>query len=213
MRRAAAEALGNIGDPPALPALLQALQDEDGGVRRAAAEALGNIGDPQALPALTQALQDKDGWVRRAAVKALKQLLPASLPQGEKERRAWQERLRAIRRAARRARAFDLLAAVLERQAAWAAALSPWQDPLQPPPVPAWQAWAQQAGRVALAPLIAGLATLVMMLLTLFSELLAEAVRAFVQRQPLWAVLLLIIILGAVGALLGWMGEALWKKR
>ncbi|WP_448601007.1 NACHT domain-containing protein, partial [Thermoflexus hugenholtzii] len=46
VRRAAAEALGNIGDPHALPALLQALQDKNRGVRWAAAEALGNIGPP-----------------------------------------------------------------------------------------------------------------------------------------------------------------------
>ena len=181
-------------------------------MRRAAAEALEKMG-PQAVSALTQALQDKDGWVRRAAVKALKQLLPASLPQGEKERRAWQERLRAIRRAARRARAFDLLAAVLERQAAWAAALSPWQDPLQPPPVPAWQAWAQRVGRGALALLLTSLAGLVMAALTGMGEQLGEAVLRFIQRQPLWAAALLILVLGAVGALLGWMGEALRKKR
>ncbi|WP_448592213.1 HEAT repeat domain-containing protein [Thermoflexus hugenholtzii] len=182
-------------------------------MRRAAAAALGNIGDPQALPALRQALQDQDVEVRQAAAEALLKLLPAAPPRDEKERRAWRKRLASIRRAARQAQARELLTAVLERQAAWEAALSPWQDPLQPPPVPAWQAWAQQAGRVALAPLIAGLAALVMMLLTPLGERLAEAVRAFVQRQPLWAAALLIIILGAVGALLGWIGEALRKKR
>jgi hypothetical protein len=58
VRRAAAEALGKLGDPQAVPALIQALGDSDVGVRRAAAEALGKIGDPQAVPALIQALGD-----------------------------------------------------------------------------------------------------------------------------------------------------------
>jgi HEAT repeat protein len=53
------DALGKIGDPQALPALLEALKDENGYVRRAAAEALGEIGDPQAVPALLEALKDE----------------------------------------------------------------------------------------------------------------------------------------------------------
>ncbi|SNB74030.1 HEAT repeat domain-containing protein, partial [Thermoflexus hugenholtzii] len=175
--------------------------------------ALGKIGDPQALPALTQALQDKNADVRWAAAEALLKLLPAAPPQDEEERRAWRKRLASIRRAARQARAFDLLAAVLERQAAWAAALSPWQDPLQPPPVPAWQAWAQRVGRGALALLLTSLAWLEMAALTGMGERLGEAVLRFMQRQPLWAAALLILVLRAVRALLGWMGEALWKKR
>jgi hypothetical protein len=97
-----------------------------------------------------------------------------------------------IRRAARRAKEYELLAAVLERQAAWEAALSPWQDPLQPPPVPAWRAWVRRAGGGALALLIAGLAALAMAVLSGIGEPLSEAVRAFVQRQPLWAAALLI---------------------
>jgi hypothetical protein len=39
-----------IGDPQAIPHLIQALQDEDYEVREAACEALGRIGDPQAIP-------------------------------------------------------------------------------------------------------------------------------------------------------------------
>ncbi len=193
------------------PGLRRALRDKRAEVRWAAAEAL-EIG-PQALPALTQALHDPHEWVRRAAAWALKQLLPASPPQGEKERRAWRKQLRAIRRAARRARAHELLTAVLERQAAWEAALSPWQDPLQPPPVPAWQTWTQRVSRGALALLLTGLAALVMAALTGMGEQLGEAVLSFMQRQPLWAAALLILVLSAVGTLLGWMGEALRKKR
>ena len=71
VRAAAAEALGAIGDPQAVPALIQALGDSDSAVRRAAAEALGKLGDPQAIPALIQALGDSDRDVRRAAAEAL----------------------------------------------------------------------------------------------------------------------------------------------
>jgi HEAT repeat protein len=74
VRRAAAEALGKLGDPQAVPALIQALGDSDSAVRRAAAEALGAIGDPQAVPALIQALGDSDWDVRRAAAWALGKL-------------------------------------------------------------------------------------------------------------------------------------------
>ena len=212
IRRAAARMLGQIGDPQATPALIQALQDEDWRVREAAAEALGQIGDPQATPALIQALRDEDSDVRRVAAEALMRLTPVSPPQNEQERHAWQKRMASIRRAARRAKDYERLAAVLERQAAWEAALSPWQDPLQPPPVPAWRAWAQRAGGGALALLIAGLVALAMAVLPGIGEPLSEAVRAFIQEQPLWAAALLIIILGAAVALLDWIREALRKK-
>ncbi|OYT68772.1 MAG: hypothetical protein CFK48_10465 [Armatimonadetes bacterium CP1_7O] len=54
---------------PAVPALMQALRDEDKDVRSAACEALGAIGDASAVPALIKALGD---WrVRSAACRAL----------------------------------------------------------------------------------------------------------------------------------------------
>jgi HEAT repeat protein len=65
------EALGKIGDPQAIPPLLQALQDEAWEVREAACEALGAIGNPQAIPPLLQALQDEAWKVRAAAWEAL----------------------------------------------------------------------------------------------------------------------------------------------
>jgi HEAT repeat protein len=78
VRRAAAEALGAIGDPQAVPALIQALGDIATCCslvrqrrRWAAAWALGDLGDPQAVPALIQALGDSDRAVRRAAAWAL----------------------------------------------------------------------------------------------------------------------------------------------
>ena len=77
VRRAAAEALGAIGDPQAVPPLIQALGHETNpfadyrdAVRRAAAEALVKIGTP-AVPALIQALGHYWYDVRRAAAEAL----------------------------------------------------------------------------------------------------------------------------------------------
>jgi len=215
VRWAAAGALGEIGDRQAVPALLEALKDEDWRVRQAAG-ALGEIGDPQAVPALMEALKDSGGWVRQevaeVAAEALSKLLPASLPQNKRERRVWQKVLASIRRAARRVKDYKLLIAVLERQAAWQAALSLWRDPLQPPPVPAWQVWAQRAGGGALALLLAGLLALAMALLAGLRKPLEEATRAFGQAWPLWAVALIVVVLGAAGALLGWLVDALRKK-
>src|SRR6266849_6421342 len=50
-------ALGNIGDPQAVPALIGALHDEDALVRGHAAWALGRIGGEQAMDALHEALE------------------------------------------------------------------------------------------------------------------------------------------------------------
>ena len=87
MRRAAGKgpgaerALEQIGDPQAVPLLIQALGDSDWLVRNAAAEALGRIGDPQAIPALMQALGDSEWGVREAAVEALGQIgTPQAIP-------------------------------------------------------------------------------------------------------------------------------------
>jgi hypothetical protein len=107
---------------------------------------------------------------------------------------------------------FELLFIVLERQAAWEAALSPWQDPLQPPPVPAWRAWARRAGGGALALLIAGMAALATAVLSGIGERLAEAALAFVQQLPPWAALLAIVLIIVIAALLDWIREALRKK-
>ncbi len=73
-RKAAAEALGNIGDPRAVDPLMKALSSSDFGIRKAAAEALGKIGDPQAIPALIEAQSDKFKMVRDAAEQALMRL-------------------------------------------------------------------------------------------------------------------------------------------
>jgi HEAT repeat protein len=69
VRKAVEEALEKIG-LPAVPALMEALKDENGDVRYAAALALGKIGDPQAVPALIEALKDKEGDARVIAIVA-----------------------------------------------------------------------------------------------------------------------------------------------
>jgi len=74
VREAAADALGEIGDPRAVEPLIAALGDPDGDVREAAAEALGTIGDPRAVGPLTAALKDPSGGVRQEAEKALARL-------------------------------------------------------------------------------------------------------------------------------------------
>ena len=69
MRKAAAEALGQIADPRALEPLIGTLQDRNAFVRRAAAGALGHLGDPRAVDALAAILCDTD--VLDAAFSAL----------------------------------------------------------------------------------------------------------------------------------------------
>ncbi|MFB2968244.1 HEAT repeat domain-containing protein [Aerosakkonema sp. BLCC-F183] len=71
VRMCAVEALGNIGHPQAVAALIEALHHEDSYFRRDAAEALGKIGHPQAVTALMEALHHEDSDVRYKAAWAL----------------------------------------------------------------------------------------------------------------------------------------------
>ena len=77
VRRAAAVALGRIGDSSATPALINALTDEP--VAIDAANALAQIGDPEAVDGLLNLLGNEDASVRQAAVSALNSILPPSL--------------------------------------------------------------------------------------------------------------------------------------
>ena len=66
MRWVAVDALGKIGDPVAVPALVQMLDtDTDDKVRRWAVWALGKIGDSSAIPALAQAMMACAGGRQR----------------------------------------------------------------------------------------------------------------------------------------------------
>jgi len=66
LRRAAAEALGEIGDARAVEPLIAALKDKDREMRETAAKALGEIGDARAVEPLIAALKDRElyllGW-------------------------------------------------------------------------------------------------------------------------------------------------------
>ena len=68
-------ALGNIGDPQAVPALIGALHDEEAIVRGHAAWALGRIGGEQALKALHEALDSEQD---REVQKEIKYALTSS---------------------------------------------------------------------------------------------------------------------------------------
>jgi HEAT repeat protein len=63
---------------PAIPVLLELLQDRDERVRFLATSVLGGIGPDaeSAIPALTDLLNDKSRAVRRVAAKALKKIVP-----------------------------------------------------------------------------------------------------------------------------------------
>jgi HEAT repeat protein len=65
-REAAVAALGAIGDPAGLDAVLAALDDRPT-VRRRATVALAGFDDPRTEPALRQAASDRDWQVRQAA--------------------------------------------------------------------------------------------------------------------------------------------------
>jgi len=75
MRRNAAVALGNIGDPEAVPALVRALGSEPALVRGHAAWALGRIGGDEAEAALLARLDvEQDEWVREEIMLAVEDL-------------------------------------------------------------------------------------------------------------------------------------------
>jgi HEAT repeat protein len=71
LRMAAANALGQLGDPGAVSALVDTLDDPDPRVRERVARACGSIGDGRAVERLDARLEDGVGRVRRAAADAL----------------------------------------------------------------------------------------------------------------------------------------------
>jgi HEAT repeat protein len=211
VRQAAAAALGQIGDKAAVAGLLTALGDANERVRATAAWALGQIGDAAAVPGLLRALRDRKSEVREAAAAALRNLLPPSPPRDREERRVWQKALSAMQRVARQQKDDDLLTTVLERQAAWQAALDPWQDPLQPPPVPAWQQWARRIGRGGLVVLLAGLSGVATVALAGAGDAVMAAVLPVLLAQPWWVPVGLVFVLAVLATLLGWLVDAVRK--
>lgn len=78
VREVAAEALGRIGNPEVIPALVASLTDTNEWVRRASAVALGDLGDQSVMDALAQALGDESALVQDAAFEAIKKLSDTS---------------------------------------------------------------------------------------------------------------------------------------
>jgi cyclophilin family peptidyl-prolyl cis-trans isomerase/HEAT repeat protein len=74
IRRRAALAAGRIGDPLALPRLVERLRDPEVEIRRTAAFALGLMGSPEAAPALNASLTDADAATRGRASEALSRI-------------------------------------------------------------------------------------------------------------------------------------------
>ena len=73
VRRISASELGSIGSTDVVPALIQALQDQDAKVRDSATDALEKIGK-DAVPALIQALQNEDWNIRYFAIEVLERI-------------------------------------------------------------------------------------------------------------------------------------------
>ena len=74
MRSGAARALGLLGNPDAIPYLLNGLADPSSYVRSLSATALGQIGDSRVVPSLQRTLGDGSPWVRNHAGWALYRL-------------------------------------------------------------------------------------------------------------------------------------------
>ncbi len=99
VRTAAADALGALRQPIAVPRLERALGDPTNTyrgqslwVRRHLVEALGAIGDPSALPALIGCLDDGDPEVASAALRSLERVTGLTWAEGRspsEEREAW----------------------------------------------------------------------------------------------------------------------------
>jgi HEAT repeat protein len=71
IRSQATLALGKIGDPEDIPALLEASADEFWPVRAQVANGLGMIGELSTIPTLQRLTTDKEWWVRMNASRAL----------------------------------------------------------------------------------------------------------------------------------------------
>lgn len=78
-RAAAIETLGEHRHAPAVPVLLEILEQADPGTRFITVKALGQIADEAAVPALLAALRGQDMWTRAAAAGALINIGTASI--------------------------------------------------------------------------------------------------------------------------------------
>jgi HEAT repeat protein len=87
-RRQAAELLGQLGDPRAVPALLKALKKprENTEDRTAAAHAIGKIGDLSAVPELINAYKVRKGFVDVPIITAVGEILRRTSPDDDRSR-------------------------------------------------------------------------------------------------------------------------------
>jgi len=76
LRAQATLSLGKIGNPEDVPALQEAVRDEEWPVRAQAANALEMIGDVSTIPALQELTVDREWWVRLNASRALANIGP-----------------------------------------------------------------------------------------------------------------------------------------
>ena len=74
VRSRAADALGKIGGPKVIDAVLQLVRDKDEDIRRAAIEILNQTKDERAVDSLIQATRDPDWWVSERAIDALAEI-------------------------------------------------------------------------------------------------------------------------------------------
>jgi HEAT repeat protein len=87
VRVSAGEALGNIGNPEAIPSLIAALDDQDPMTRRYVALALAKFGDQarMAVPALVAKLSDDEEYVGVAAGFAIAKITGENFPDSKIE--------------------------------------------------------------------------------------------------------------------------------
>ncbi len=71
LRQYLALVMGHIGDPQAMPLLVEALDSDDSQTRIYATWALGSLGNKAALEPLAKALRDSDAGIRKTAAYAL----------------------------------------------------------------------------------------------------------------------------------------------
>jgi len=79
-RHQAAELLGQLGDPKALPALIRALDDNDANVHIAAARAVGKIGDLNAIQNLLDAYERRTVQFAEPIFEAIGEILDRTAP-------------------------------------------------------------------------------------------------------------------------------------
>ncbi len=96
-RWGAVAALGETGDPKAVPILLQALKDDDENVRAVACASLGKLRYEEAAPQLVRALADKSERVQAHAEWALENIGKKAIPAIMDEAKNMATKLRAFR--------------------------------------------------------------------------------------------------------------------